>query len=52
MSDPFVWFWSGMFFASIAWYAFLLFWLGVKGGYEIFHMIKVLSRPDAGETPP
>jgi hypothetical protein len=33
-----------MIFASIAWYATLLFTVGIKGGYEIVHMARSLSR--------
>ncbi len=40
----FKWFWTGIVFASIAWYAILLFWLGAKGGIEIFRMIRVLKQ--------
>ena len=32
MSSLYVWFWSAMILASIAWYATLLFYLGIKGG--------------------
>ncbi|MCS7306609.1 MAG: hypothetical protein NZ602_16065 [Thermoguttaceae bacterium] len=31
-------FWAVMIFASIAWYFFLLFYVGVKGGWEIRSM--------------
>ncbi len=44
MKDPFAWFWTAMIFSSIAWYTFLLFYLGIKGGFEIARMIKALSR--------
>lgn len=40
----FKWFWTTIVFASIAWYTVLLFWLGIKGGYEIVRMIRVLSQ--------
>jgi hypothetical protein len=40
---PFALFWTAMIFLSIAWYAFLLFWLGIKGGFEIYRMIQTLS---------
>jgi hypothetical protein len=32
-----------MIFASIAWYALLLFLVGIKGGYEIVAMARALS---------
>jgi hypothetical protein len=40
MSSVFIVFWSVMIFASIAWYGFLLFYVGFKGGREI----KVMTR--------
>jgi hypothetical protein len=39
----FKWFWTVAVFASLAWYAILLFWLGAKGGIEIRRMTRVLS---------
>lgn len=39
----FIVFWSVMIFASIAWYAFLLFYVGWKGGHEIKAMIRTLG---------
>ena len=43
-----VWFWTVMIFASIAWYAALLFYVGIKGGYEIVQMARNLTeRPEA-----
>ncbi len=44
MNDIYVWFWTAMIYASIAWYAFLLFIVGGKGGFEILRMIKALSK--------
>jgi hypothetical protein len=39
-----------MIFASIAWYAILLFIVGIKGGYEIVRMARSLSqRPEDEE---
>ena len=43
MNDPLAWFWTVMIATSIGWYAFLLFYLGIKGGFEIFRMIRVFS---------
>ena len=40
----FVAFWTVMIFASIAWYAFLLFYVGAKGGAEIKQMTHDLSE--------
>lgn len=36
-------FWTVMVFASIAWYAYLLFHVGIKGGWDIARMIRALS---------
>lgn len=46
--------WTVLVFGSIAWYAFLLFYVGAKGGREIRQMTKRLSergRPDGGGSP-
>ena len=43
------WFWTVIVFASVAWYAFLLFWLGGKGGVEIFRMTRILREQAAKE---
>jgi len=43
MTELFLWFWTVMIFASIAWYALLLFLVGIKGGYEIVAMARALS---------
>jgi membrane-bound acyltransferase YfiQ involved in biofilm formation len=51
MNRYYVVFWSVMIFASIAWYFFLLFYLGVKGGYEIVRMTKALSKPADQDLP-
>jgi hypothetical protein len=45
MNDPFAWFWTAMIAISIGWYSFLLFWLGIGGGREIYRLIQVLSEP-------
>lgn len=41
-------FWTLMVFLSIAWYGFLLFYVGIKGGREIL----VLTRTLESQTPP
>jgi hypothetical protein len=47
MNQVFVVFWTLMIFISIAWYGFLIFYVGIKGGREIKVMTKELgSRPD------
>lgn len=46
MSDPFVIFWAALIFGSIAWYAFLVFYVGIKAGREIDVMTTDLkNRP-------
>jgi len=50
MDTILTWFWAVMIFASIAWYAILLFYVGIKGGYEIFQMARTLDqRPEEEE---
>jgi hypothetical protein len=44
MSHAFLIFWTVMIGCSIAWYAFLVFYVGIKAGREIREMIKVLGR--------
>ena len=44
MIDLFVVFWTMMIFLSIAWYGFLLFYVGFKGGKEIRTMTKTLGQ--------
>jgi hypothetical protein len=44
MSSVFVIFWTAMVFGSIAWYAFLLFYIGAKGGKEITEMTRTLAK--------
>ena len=46
MITVFVVFWSVMIFASIAWYGFLLFYVGIKGGREIKAMTRAFDRRD------
>ena len=48
MKDPFVLFWSVLLFGSILWYAFLVFYIGLKAGREILTLLKTLgaSPPD------
>jgi hypothetical protein len=47
MSSPFLIFWSVMIFTSIAWYGFLLFYVGIKGGRELRAMTKAFARRDS-----
>ena len=52
MTDLFLLFWSVMIFASIAWYGFLLFYVGLKGGREIIVMTRGFDERDALEKKP
>jgi hypothetical protein len=52
MSDAAVIFWTVMIFASVAWYAFLLFYVGFKGGVEIKEMTQTLSERNARNENP
>jgi hypothetical protein len=46
------WFWMGLILASVVWYAFLLFYVGIKGGTEIIALGKNLShRPEGKDGP-
>ena len=52
MIDLFVVFWTMMIFVSIAWYGFLLFYVGFKGGKEIRTLTRTLEqRDDRRERP-
>jgi hypothetical protein len=51
MKDPFVLIWAALILASIAWYGFLVFYVGIKAGWEISVMIKTL-RGDAPDADP
>lgn len=42
-------FWTIMLFASIAWYAILLVYVGVKGGREIVQMTRSLTGRREGD---
>ena len=52
MIDLFVVFWTVMIFASIAWYGFLLFYVGFKGGREIRALTKMLDQRATPEKSP
>ena len=43
MNSPLVIFWAVLIFASIAWYGFLVFHIGIKAGREIRELIRALS---------
>lgn len=42
MSNPMAIFWTVMIFASIAWYSYLLFHVGWRGGKDIISMARSL----------
>lgn len=44
MKDPFILFWAALIFSSIAWYGFLVVYLGIKAGREIKQMTKLLAE--------
>jgi hypothetical protein len=46
MSTPFVIFWTVMIFGSIAWYGFLVFYVGFKGGREIKSLTRAFDQRD------
>lgn len=52
MNDPFVIFWTALVLGSIAWYGFLVFYVGAKAGREIIAMTKTLGDRQEPEPPP
>jgi len=44
MYDPFKLFWTAMIWGSIAWYSYLLFHVGWRGGRDIIRMARNLSQ--------
>ncbi len=44
MKDPFIVFWAVMIFGSIAWYGFLVFYVGFSAGREILELVRVLDK--------
>jgi len=44
MHTPAVIFWTILLFASIVWYGFLVFYVGIKAGREIRIMIAELEK--------
>ncbi len=51
METIFSYFWTLMVFASIAWYVFLLVYVGIKGGAEILQMTRRMSNRPKEEPP-
>ena len=41
-----VYFWAALIFASIFWYGFLVFHIGIKAGREIRTLVRTLSRKE------
>jgi hypothetical protein len=52
MKDPFVLVWTVLLFSSIAWYGFLVFYIGIKAGGEIRTLIKDLTAAKTGDRRP
>ncbi len=50
MSTLLIVFWTFIVFSSIAWYGFLLFYVGFKGGRELISLTRELRTRGAGET--
>ncbi len=51
MKDPYIIFWAILLFSSIAWYGFLVFYIGLKAGREILTLISDLRQPPPDRTP-
>lgn len=51
MITPFILFWTALIFASIAWYGFLVFYVGAKAGREIRAMTKTLGPARERDRP-
>lgn len=51
MSNPYVIAWAVLLFASIAWYGFLVFYIGIRAGKELKTLVKDLTvnRPPEGK---
>jgi hypothetical protein len=43
MNTLLIWFWAVLIFASIFWYGFLVFYVGIKAGREIVDMTRRLG---------
>ena len=46
MNTVLVYFWAALIFASIFWYGFLVFHIGIKAGREIRTLVRTLSRKE------
>lgn len=47
MKDLFVLFWAALILGSIAWYGFLVFYVGIKAGRDILTMVASLKADQA-----
>ncbi len=52
MKDPYVLFWAALIVASVLWYGFLVFYVGIKAGREIRTLIKDLRTTQANDEKP
>lgn len=51
MKDPYVIVWAILLFSSIAWYGFLVFYIGIKAGSEMKTLIRDLApKPPADDA--
>ncbi len=50
MRDPYIIGWSILLFTSIAWYAFLVFYIGIKAGKELLTLIKHLAARQTDDS--
>ena len=44
MNTFFITFWAALLFASIVWYGFLVFYVGIKAGREIRELTRSLAK--------
>ncbi|MDB6126675.1 MAG: hypothetical protein JWM35_571 [Verrucomicrobia bacterium] len=51
MKDPYVIAWTVLLFTSIAWYGFLVFFIGARAGKELKTLIKDLTAARAMPPP-
>ena len=53
MNTFLIWFWAVLIFASIFWYGFLVFYVGIKAGREIGGMTRRLGarQPEKPKRP-
>ena len=52
METLFILFWAALILGSIAWYAFLIFYVGLKAGRDILLMIAALKAGSARDPKP